>query len=307
MRILFLLLLSFSVLFADEDNPFSDGEMIESTVEDSLQTTVVIDSTASLEDDKLPFWYGYVQWQKGVNKKLSGLINSLKGSLTAGKILVILVISFLYSILHTAGPGHGKIILSTYFLTTENKHRKNDAVKAALIVSLTHVGSATLLSLFVVLIMHSVSAGTQDGNVLKGSGFFGGILIFITGIIQLLSVFFHDVSGKILLKLLAFIKVDVKSLGWHAFLSGIVPCPLALLVLSFSIAAGVLYIGLLSAVVMALGAALTVGSFGFLAIQGRNFLDEKLHLRKLKVAGKILRVLGALVVQFAGFAMMDLL
>lgn len=304
MKYFLLFLLCFTpMLWADDDNPFADEEIIESA-EDTAVTAVVIDTDVKPKK-KLPFWYGYVLWQKEVNSKLSMLINSLKSELTLGKILMILLISFLYSILHTAGPGHGKVILGTYFLTSPEKHKKGDAVKAGLIVSLTHVGSALILSLFVVLVLKSITRGAQDSELTEKAKFFGGIMVMVTGVLIVGTSLFHQQMEKLETKIAGFGPKN-KSLIWYSILSGIVPCPLALLVLSFSVAANVYYVGFMSAVVMAIGAALTVGSIGYLAIRGREMIDKLFHLDKVKNVGMFMRAGGGLMLLFFGFVMMDL-
>lgn len=305
MRFLLLLLMLCIPLIAEEsDNPFASDEIIES-IEDTAVAEVIIDSTAT-EEAKLPFWYGYIRWQKKVNFKLSALINSLKHQLSLGKILMILLISFLYSILHTAGPGHGKVILGTYFLTSTEQHKSKDAVKAGLIVSLTHVGSALVLSLFVMLVLRSVTAGAQDSELTEKAKFFGGSMVMVTGILIVATSFFHNQMENLEAKI-ATIGPKNKSLIWYSILSGIVPCPLALLVLSFAVAANVYIVGLLSALVMAIGAALTVGSIGFLAIRGREFIDKVFKINRIKNISMILRGIAGLLLCFFGFVMMDML
>lgn len=307
-QLLMLLLFCFPILLcADEadDNPFASDD--DAYIEAESDTTASVTLSSSDEaDDELPFWYGYVQWQKKVHEKLSHLIESLQKEMTIGRLLMILLISFLYSILHTAGPGHGKVILGTYFLTSSENHKKRDALKAGIVVSLTHIGSALLLALFMLVVLKSMTQGAQDSEVTDRAKFLGGIMVMITGCLIFLTSVFHEQMEKLEEKL-ATMGPKNKSLIWHSILSGIVPCPLALFVLSLSIAAELFYVGLLAALVMAIGAALTVGSIGYLAIRGREMIEKVLHVKKVKSVGMILRGGGALLLIFFGFVMMDLI
>ena len=36
----------------------------------------------------------------------------------------LVVLSFLYGVFHAAGPGHGKVVISTYILTQESQLRR---------------------------------------------------------------------------------------------------------------------------------------------------------------------------------------
>lgn len=303
--VLFCMMPLFTYAEDMDENPFgSDDDALIEVTTDTTQTVSV--SSDQKDDDELPFWYGYVQWQKEVHEILSKHIESLKSEMTFGRLLVILIISFLYSILHTAGPGHGKVILGTYFLTSTENHKKRDALKAGIVVSLTHIGSALLLALFMLIVLRSMTQGAQDSEVTDKAKFMGGIMVMVTGVLIFLTSIFHEQMEKLEEKL-STMGPKNKSLIWHSILSGIVPCPLALFVLSLSIAAELFYVGLLSAFVMAIGAALTVGSIGYLAIRGREMIEKMLHVEKVKNMGMILRGGGALLLIFFGFVMMDLL
>lgn len=63
-----------------------------------------------------------MQWQKEINSQLSELLFAAKShSLEAGVSLAGL--SFLYGLLHSLGPGHGKLIVTTYIATHSTKVR----------------------------------------------------------------------------------------------------------------------------------------------------------------------------------------
>jgi nickel/cobalt exporter len=63
-----------------------------------------------------------MQWQKEINNQLSELLFSAKNdNLVAGVSLIGL--SFLYGMLHSLGPGHGKLIVTTYIATHSTKVR----------------------------------------------------------------------------------------------------------------------------------------------------------------------------------------
>ncbi len=63
-----------------------------------------------------------MQWQKEINNQLSELLFAAKShSLEAG--ISLMGLSFLYGLLHSLGPGHGKLIVTTYLATHSTKVR----------------------------------------------------------------------------------------------------------------------------------------------------------------------------------------
>ena len=54
--------------------------------------------------------------QKGLHLQLAGLLRRVETD-SFGASVALISFSFLYGVFHAAGPGHGKIIISTYLLT----------------------------------------------------------------------------------------------------------------------------------------------------------------------------------------------
>ncbi|MEF1227225.1 nickel/cobalt transporter [Vibrio fortis] len=84
-----------------------------------------------------------IQWQKEVNAQLADLLYEAKSSpWAAGSYLI--GFSFVYGMLHSLGPGHGKVIVSTYLATHPTK------AKASLVLT---VVSALLQALVAILLV----------------------------------------------------------------------------------------------------------------------------------------------------------
>lgn len=61
-----------------------------------------------------------VIWQRDVNQQMSGLLKAVADNpARAGGSL--LIFSFLYGVLHALGPGHGKIVITTWLATHPSK------------------------------------------------------------------------------------------------------------------------------------------------------------------------------------------
>jgi ABC-type nickel/cobalt efflux system permease component RcnA len=69
-------------------------------------------------------WLWIMQTQQQLNRDLAAAVRGLKSAspLTAAAILAAL--SFAYGVLHAAGPGHGKAVISAYVLANERTVRR---------------------------------------------------------------------------------------------------------------------------------------------------------------------------------------
>ena len=84
-----------------------------------------------------------IQWQREVNSELADLLYEAKSNpWGAGSYLI--GFSFVYGMLHSLGPGHGKVIVSTYLATHPTK------AKASLVLT---VVSAFLQALVAILLV----------------------------------------------------------------------------------------------------------------------------------------------------------
>lgn len=79
-------------------------------------------------------------WQRDVNQQLSALLNAVATHPErAGGSLLLL--SFMYGVLHALGPGHGKVVIATWLATHPSK------LKSSIVLTL----AAALLQGFVAI------------------------------------------------------------------------------------------------------------------------------------------------------------
>jgi nickel/cobalt transporter (NicO) family protein len=100
-----------------------------------------------------------MQQQRNFYGKLSGALRGLQTSSSA--MWSLLSLSFFYGVFHAAGPGHGKAVISTWLLATENDLKRGVLIAflSALIQALTAIVLVSALFLMV------ASAGTVARNV----------------------------------------------------------------------------------------------------------------------------------------------
>lgn len=112
-----------------------------------------------------PFLEDPVLWardeQQNFYRKMSATLKAMRGpdAMAAGWTLMLL--SFAYGVLHAAGPGHGKAVISAWLLATENELRRGVLISflSAIIQALTAIVLVSVLFLVV------ASVGASARNV----------------------------------------------------------------------------------------------------------------------------------------------
>lgn len=80
--------------------------------------------------------------QRDLHRQLAGAMRAV-GAEGAAAGWGLVVLSFLYGVFHAAGPGHGKVVISTYLLTQESHLRRGLAL--SLVAALTQGVTAVLI------------------------------------------------------------------------------------------------------------------------------------------------------------------
>jgi nickel/cobalt transporter (NicO) family protein len=88
-------------------------------------------------------------WQAEINKQLASAVRDIRTGNPLLATLVLAGLSFAYGVLHAAGPGHGKAVISSYVLANERTVRRGIALSflAALIQGLSALVVVAILVL----------------------------------------------------------------------------------------------------------------------------------------------------------------
>ena len=97
------------------------------------------------------FYTWVAQQQRGFSAALASALRDIKAGNALSASLVLIAFSFAYGILHAAGPGHGKAIVSSYMLTDGQTVRRG--IQLAFLSSFIQALAAIALYGIVVLVL----------------------------------------------------------------------------------------------------------------------------------------------------------
>lgn len=187
---------------------------------------------------------------------------------------------------HALTPGHSKVLLASYLVSSELSVLRGLSVSAVL--ATTHVLSAVIIALFATELL---SRGLADaGRAPLAEWISRGALVLIG-----LWLAAQALTGK---------HVHSRHEGTaFGFLAGLIPCPLTLFIMVMASARGIPLAGLGFAAAMLLGIVTTLGAVAALAVMGRASV-RTLFARygaSMDVLSRGLAFFGGLLLTVAGF------
>ena len=245
-----------------------------------------------LSNDINLIWSGYLlevqSLQRGLHQSLSTALRAIDAN-GFDASLTLVGLSFFYGVFHAAGPGHGKVVISTYLLSHESQLRRGILLSFA--SSLTQGLTAILLvTVAVGLFGYSMkqTRGLMFGVELASFALIAlvGLLIIFSRVLSLIrSLRLHPqrplaephqhgeavcdhTHGPTQSDLER--PLSITQFGGIILSIGIRPCSGAIIVLLLAYSLGLYTAGLLSVMAMSLGTALTVSSLAALSVYARK-------------------------------------
>lgn len=295
-----------------------------------------------LPDSGPGLWSGLVLeveiLQRDLHRQLAATMQAVQAE-GAAAAWTLIVLCFLYGVFHAAGPGHGKVVISTYILTQESQLRRG------LLLSLV---SALCQGLTAILAV-AATAGLLGLTLSQAQGAATGLETLSYGLVALLGLILVASRGRRLLRWfrlptprgrgdlprLAFgqnhshdgaclicghalgpsLRDLDAPLSWRG-LAGIVasiglrPCSGAVLVLLVAYSLDLRWAGVAAVLAMSLGTAITVSLLATLTVYARKGALRLAALMpdrasRLAVALDLIGVLGGLVILTAGILMLQ--
>lgn len=255
---------------------------------------------------------GILRWiadqQSAFYQQLTATVRAMKENGSA--VWILMGLSFLYGILHAAGPGHGKVIMASYVLAN-NETAKRGALLCFLSSMVQATVAVLLISVFAIalnatsLVIDQATRILELGSYAMIAGL--GLYLLHRAVKQLRQSFWpdlephhhhhhsHDHHGDdhhhhdhehgpdcgcghdhapapelADQAAQSLARGDVKSAAMAVISVGLRPCTGALIVLVFALAQDLFWAGVLSAFAMGVGTAITVIALMFLAVGTRR-------------------------------------
>ncbi len=228
--------------------------------------------------------------------------NQLKTDSNTKSYLWILLISFLYGIVHSLGPGHNKVLVFSYFIG-EKSNVKQGLILGNLIAFIHALSGLAVSFIFIYIINKSVNLHYGDSNIDLYIQKISFALISLIGVIILVSHIRNYLRKSTKEELV----LGNRGLFATALALGIIPCPGTMILVSFLSIAGLTYFAPIAALFMALGMAFTISLIGIITILSRNvilriFSNNSSLLNKVQF---IIAILGSILI--IAFGMLFLL
>jgi nickel/cobalt transporter (NicO) family protein len=253
--------------------------------------------------------------------RLAALSREIRESRRPGPLLALALVSLLYGIFHALGPGHGKTIVSTFFLARDA--RLAQSLMAGYLIALVHAVSALgiVLSLFFI-VRGLFSTGFESASRIVQTLSFGAIVVIgASMLIEKLRGGEHVHRG-----LFGRVHghgpdhdhghdhsrhheaesggaVTGRELLGIALASGIVPCPGASAVILVCLSLNVMFAGVVAVAMISLGMGITVSLVGAVSILvKRGVLKASRAARggAATIARRIVEIAGASILLLFG-------
>jgi nickel/cobalt transporter (NicO) family protein len=248
-------------------------------------------------------WNWILTQQSAANRQMAAAVKDLKTGNAAHATLVLVMISFLYGVLHAAGPGHGKAVISSYVLANEETVRRGIAL--SFLAALFQALSAIIFVGILAIVLNQTSMQMRKTEALVETLSWG--LVAAVGAWMLYKQFkvtwptpiavqaghahhhdhahhnhgHHDHGPNCNCGHSHMPAPQDLQGAWSwskalplAMSVGIRPCTGALLLLIFAMSQGLLWAGILGTFAMALGTAITVSILAALAVYSRDFAER---------------------------------
>jgi len=224
--------------------------------------------------------------------KLKSLLKDIKEGSSTLSYFMLLLFAYVYGIVHAMGPGHGKTLVSSYFLSHERSYSK--ALRVSAMIGVVHTFSAFILTLVVYYVITNFLAQVLDNAVFYTTKI-SAIIIIIIAIHLFIKKFQADKKRKLHSNNFVFsttahesscgcnaCKVDNQADLALIFSAGIIPCPGTVTLFIFAFSLELYTVGIFSALLMSLGMSTIIFLSAIISVTIRKKgLTERPRLKRI--------------------------
>lgn len=207
-----------------------------------------------------------IDMQRTMVRDIGRYMRDIKEGTSHSAIWVGMGFAFLYGAVHAVGPGHGKMVVASYFVGHEARIGKG--LLMGVQIAVTHVISAVILVSLVDLTFRQFLGGVPAES--KGIRLVSYGLIIVIGLYLLyravMNAFFNGAGGPSH----RHHHGDGRRQTVLAVIAGMVPCTGAILVMLFALANDILLFGIILVAAISAGMALTMSTIGAVTVLFRR-------------------------------------
>jgi ABC-type nickel/cobalt efflux system permease component RcnA len=230
-------------------------------------------------------------FQRETNRLIAQHMKAIRDGETSMPLMMGIALAFAYGVVHALGPGHGKLVVASYFLAREAQIGRG--LLMGLQIAICHVVSAVVAVALADLLLRQAFGGTaaEVGGVRVAS--YG--LIALIGLIMLAQAARHSRLRRAGVEVgaccghghgLAQVRDqghgsgggrETAQQGALSIGVGLVPCTGSVLILLYALANDILYAGMILVAAIAAGMALTMGGLGILSVVARRVVVARVE------------------------------
>ncbi len=215
----------------------------------------------------------------------------------------LMLFSFAYGIIHALGPGHGKALVSSYFLASNRDVKKAFFISA--MIGVVHTFSALILTLVVYFVLNTLMSTFMD----QAEYYLTKVSAVIIILMALYLLYRKLPKKPKAMKQWSTheptcgchsCEVDEKNADLGVILgAGLIPCPTTVLIFIFTISLGMYFTGFVSALFMSMGMSVVIFIAAALSVKAREKSEEK-----FSNLANILSFVGIAIIMILGIMML---
>ena len=208
--------------------------------------------------------------QRELTQSLNDFGMDLRDNPLGPSLWLFLGLSFVYGVVHAVGPGHGKAVVCSYFLANPGSLVAGAVMGNA--ITFVHMGSAAVAVGAAYLIFSTGLGGfAAASRAIQPASY---ALLALMGLFLLFKAARDIRRGALLSATCGHDHEnepdDFRSMLAVAFVTGLIPCPGAAVILAFAIGLNLFWTGIAALFAMALGMGVTTTLFAWFAVTARS-------------------------------------
>jgi len=244
--------------------------------------------------------------QRELTKHLNTFGMELRDNPMGSPLWMFLALSFIYGVIHAVGPGHGKAVVCSYFMANPGSLVAGAIMGNA--ITFVHMLSAAVAVGAAYMIFSSGMGGFAQASLAIQPASYG--LLALMGVFLVIKALRDIIRGGTLTSPSCDHHQedepdDLKSILAVSFVTGLIPCPGAAVILAFCIGLNLFWVGVMALIVMAMGMGLTTTLFAWFAVTARavTFQLSSSNLRLINWLYAGLSIAGAGTIAVFGAAL----